>query len=134
MVIDIFHAAEEFLIERDVVVQLGELRHEGLLCRSDFGSLIRLVDTEEDAGDAVQKFPAVLVSKDGVAECRRLFAVSDGVDSLALLGDGGFQSRQIVAGFDAAEVRSTKGQRARNEQWVGRLCCGGRILRHGQHD
>ena len=53
MVVDIFHPAEEFLVERDVIVQLGKLRHDGFLCRCNLGCLVSLVDTEEDAGDAV---------------------------------------------------------------------------------
>ena len=118
MVVNIFDALEEALVERYFVLKVGKQGH-GLLLRLFYlRCLVGTDQREEDARHAVEQQSALLVGQNGVGERRLRLVGHDARYLLPLLAYAFLEGRQIVFSFDFAEVRCTVRQRARAHQRI----------------
>ena len=118
VVVYILDALEELLVERYLVVQVGEQGSHLLLGVGDDGRLVGTAESEEHIADILEQHTAVLVGEDGVGEGRFGLVVHYLLDVLTLLLDRRLDGRQVVGLLDACEVGRSKGQSALLEQRV----------------
>ena len=100
-----FDTLEQLVVERDVVVVLGEAGRNLL---GDGLELVVGVGFGEAAEDEVypgEQQAAELERLDGILEGRSLGVVDDGFDFGIVLLDGLFESRHVVFGLDLVERR-----------------------------
>ena len=108
VIVNIFDSIEERLVERHLVVEIGEQRHSLVLYFFQLRGLVCAGKSEEDTGYSVEQYATLFVSQNGVLECRRVFVVHNGLDGLTLLFDTSFHRWQKMFGFDFTKIRRAK--------------------------
>ena len=121
-VVHLTDTLEERHIERNLVLQFGQLGHHLLLNLTQFRSLVSLRKCKEHTTHAVKHASALLIGYDSVLESSRIGIVHNLGNLVTRLLDGTLKGRQIVGGFNLAEIRCSVGQRAFLQQWVLLLC------------
>ena len=109
LVVNLLDALKQWLVERDLVLQVGEHGLHLLLYLAEFVRLVCLCEGEEYAGDTRQQATAILERKDGVLERCRILTVDNGLNVVTRLLDSSLKSRQIVGSLNLAEVRRSEG-------------------------
>ena len=109
---------EQLRIEAYVVAELGQ--HGRKLQRESLHRIVRmrLVQVEENIGDAVQTTAAELERLDRIGECRGLGVADDRGDVGASLAHGLLESRLVMLVRDLRELRSSVGSRRLDEQRI----------------
>ena len=121
-VVHLTDTLEERHIERNLVLQFGQLGHHLLLNLTQFRSLVSLSKCKEHTAHAVKHASAFLIGHDSVLESSRIGIVHNLGNLVTRLLDGTLKGRQIVGGFNLAEIRCSVGQRAFLQQRVLLLC------------
>ena len=109
---------EQLRIEAYVIAELGQ--HGRKLQRESLHRIVRmrLVQVEENIGDAVQTTAAELERLDRIGECRGLGVADDRGDVGASLAHGLLESRLVMLVRDLRELRSSVGSRRLDEQRI----------------
>ena len=118
LVVDLSDALEECLVERNLVLQIGQHRLHLLLYLANLRRLVGIHQGEECATDMIEQLTAVLEGQDGILESRRVGAVHNFLDIVALVLDSGLEGWQIVSGLNLTEIGSAKGQRTLSQQRI----------------
>ena len=121
-VVDLFDTLKKLVVERDLVVKLGQQRHHLLLNLTDFICLVGFCECEEHPAHAVEQTAAFLKGDNRVLERGGVLTLDDGLDVLTLLGDSCIKSRHIVGHLNLTEIGCAKGQLAFHQQRVLTLC------------
>ena len=123
VVIHLADAVEQSLVERNLVLQVGEHGHHLLLDVAQLGGLVGLGQREEHTAHAVEQPSALLIGHDGILEGGSLLAAHDGGNIFALLLHGSLEGGQVVGRLYFAEVGRAEGQLALLQQRVVLLLC-----------
>ena len=120
LVVHLFDAFEEGLVEGDLVREIGQHGLYLLLDLRDLIILIGLGEGEEHATYTIERATTLLESKDGVLKGGRIRALHNLLDILARLCDSGLEGGQIIGGLDFTEVGGSEGELAFRKERV--LC------------
>ena len=110
MIVNLLNTFEEWLVEGNLVLKVGQHGLYLLLYLANLRCLVGLGQGEEHTTDAVEQSSAFLVGQDGILESSRVCIIYDSLDVVACLLDSELKSRQIVFCLNLGEVRGTKGE------------------------
>ena len=117
-VIDLTDALKQRLVERNLVLEVGQHGLHLLLYLANLIGLVGLNDGKEHTADTVERLATLLEGKDGVVEGRRILVFYDSCDFVALLLDSRLEGRQIVRDLNLTEVGGSKRQGALLQQRI----------------